>query len=300
MAFDIDAASDHLDLYDRLIAFVSDTGGAGWDVLDTTGTSAIFRAPGLDDAQQIYVGLSVHESPGTDAYAVGFWQFRDYNSSLDHLAQPGISSVWYLPVWNTAMPYWVVGNKQRLIVVPKVSTVYPSAHVGKLLPSGTPGEYPQPYYVAAPVPQPSIRWSTIVEDHRAFFDPGNSAQVSAPGAIWRRVQNFEETAGESPSSNTNSVWPYAGSVAGMQDPNAPKNRYRELITNLDDTYPLWNLEILGGDPSDEIYGVIDGCYACTGHNSGAENTVTIGGVAHLMIPNMHRAARYAYAALRLE
>lgn len=300
MAVDIDTATDHTDLFDRLIDFLQlSTPGPEWELLDQeTGSSALFRAPGLSGLESIYFGFSLHADVGLDAYAIGQWMFRDYNAALGHLEQPGISDRVYLPIWNTAMPYWFVANGQRLMIAAKVSTVYPSSHAGKLLPSGTPGEYPQPYYLAAPVALATTRWSTISESDRSFFDPGTSARISVPGASWKSVINFFESAGESGvGSGANYVWPYNGNPVGNFVPLA---RYRELRGNIDATYSLWPLMVIGANPELEIYGEIDGAYAVSGFNNASENTVTIAAVPHLVVQNMHRTARPYYTAIRLE
>lgn len=304
MATDIDTADDHIDLYERLIAFLQTSGpGPGWDLIDSdTGVTSLFRAPGLDSLQEIYIGLSVHSSVSDDAYALGIWQARDYNAALPATGQPGHSGVYYVPLWNTSMPYWAVANGQRLVIVPKVSTTYQGGYVGKFLPSGTPSEYPQPYYVAGCVPSPTIRWSSISEDHRSFFDPGNSAVVGTPGLQWRFVSNWRETSGEAAQTSGNFAWPYQAAIpsefgGGNTDSTT---RYRELRENLDGSYNIKPIELVGLNPDLEAFGTLDGVYAVTGFNSGSENTVTIDGVPHLFVQNMHRTARYHYCALKLE
>lgn len=296
MPFERDSASDHLDLYDRLLAFL--TTDAGWTILDEDSSgSVIFDAEGMSGTEHIYSGVSVHSSPSDDAYALGFWMFRDYNAALGHLQQPGHSGVRYLPIYNTVTPYSFVANAQRLMVQAKISTVYPSAHMGKFLPQGTPGEYPQPYYLAAPVPSPTDRWSTISESHRGFFDPGlGGALISLPSGLWRNVANFYESSGEQIVDGTNYVWPFASAVGST----AALVRYRELRERIDGGYWLLPLILHGEDPEEDTWGEIDGAFAVSGFNNASDNTVTIDGVQYLVIQNMHRTGRMYYAAIKLE
>lgn len=300
MPIDIDTASSHSNLFDRLLDFLqtAPAGGPGWTLLDyETDGSAIFEAPGMSGTEQIYVGLSLHASPANDAYAIGMWMFRDYNPALAHLQQPGHSGVRYIPIWNTGMPYWLIANAQRLIVVAKVSTSYLASYVGKFLPHGTPGEYPQPYYLSAPVPSATTRWSTISESHRNFWDPGvGGALISLPGGTWRAVGNFFESSGEQIAGGTNYVWPYSASISN----NSPYTRYRELREQLDGNYWTLPLILLGEDPDLDIYGELDGAFAVSGFNNASENTVTIDGLQYLVVQNMHRTARMYYCALPLE
>jgi hypothetical protein len=300
MAFEIDTATDHVDLFDRLITFLQlVSGGPGWTLLDynSTDSRALFVAPGLTALEEIYFGVSLHASVSTDTYALGFWMFRAYNPSLADLEQPGTSVVLYLPVWNTSIPYWFVANAQRLIIATKVSTTYQCGYVGKFLPYGTPGEYPQPYYLAMPVSSSTARWSTTSEDNRNFWDPGLSGRISTPNGVWHSVKNWEEAgAGESDVSGSNYVWPFNGNISTT----APRTRYRELRENVDGTYPLWPLILHGTLPDDDIYGEIDGAFAVSGFNNASENVVEIGADDYLVLQNMHRTGRYYYAAVKLE
>lgn len=300
MPFDIDTASDHVDLFDRLVDWLqtSGPGGPEWTLLDedTGGQSALFVSPGMSGLESIYYGFSLHEDVGTDTFAIGQWMFRDYNAALEHLGQPGMSDVVYLPVWNTAMPYWFIANAQRLMIVAKVSTTYQASYAGKFLPHGTPGEYPQPFYLAAPVATATTRWSSVSESDRCFFDPGTSGRISLPGAAWRAVKNFQEISGESPAGASNYVWPFASGIVN----NNGITRYRELRDNLDGTYSLWPLVLLGEDPDVDIWGELDGAFAVSGFNNAAENIIEIGSDEYLVVQNMHRTARYYYAAIKLE
>lgn len=302
MATEIDTAADHYDLFDRLMAFlqlgITTPGGPDWELLryDSANVRALFRAPGLSGTEEIHVGISAHQSPSTDTYALGFWMFRAYNEALDDFSQPGHSGLGYLPVWNQPMPYWFIANGQRLMVVAKVSTVYPATYIGKFLPYGVPGEYPQPYYIGNTVDASTTRWSTVNESMRNFWDPGSEGNILLPSGQWRTVQNFEENSGESNNTNSNYVWPF----------NAPsldsstQTEYRRMRENVDGTYPLWPLILLGTNPDNEIYGELDGAYAVSGFGNASENTVTIDGTQYLVVQNLHRTARYYYGALKLE
>jgi hypothetical protein len=292
MAVEIDTAADHVDLFDRLIAFLQNgSAGPAWDLLrlNSAGNSALFVAPGLSGLEQIHVGMSWHEDDSSDTFALGFWMFRDYNEDLGDLEQPGHSGVSYLPVWDTATPYWFVANAQRLIVTAKVSTVYTAAHAGKILPYGSPSEYPQPYYLGAPSTSATQRWSTTFENFRDFFDPGQACRLSLPTSVWWPVQNFTDVAGsESLLSSSIYVHPYS------QTP-----RYQEQRENVDGSYSIFPTIVWGNSPANDVYGELDGVYAVTGFGSAAENLIEIDGVDYLVVQNVHRTQRWHYSAIRL-
>lgn len=304
MPVQIATATDHVDLFDRLIAFLttgSTAGGPDWQLLrmgTTPGASALLVAPGLSDIEEIHVGISWHQDVLADAYSLGFWMFRAYNDALPDLAQPGTSAVYYFPIWNTTMPYWFIANGQRLIIATKVSTVYPAGYVGKFLPYGTPGEYPQPYYLGMVTPASTTRWSTINEAHRNFYDPGIAAVMLNPNGQWRAVFSWRDVSGgESSNSGSNYIWPYnSGNIGG----SVADDRYRQWRENVDASYPLIPLILHGADPAEDIYGELQGAFAVSGFNSAVENIVEIGVDDYLVMQNMHRTARFYYAALKLE
>lgn len=305
MATEIDTATDHSDLFDRLLAFLqlglTTPGGPEWEMLryDSVNKRALFVAPGLSSLEEIHCGFSLHSNPTDDIFSIGMWMFRDYNAGLGDLEQPGISPVVYLPVWDDAMPYWFVANGQRLMIVTKVSTVYTASYIGKFLPYGTPGEYPQPYYVAAPAPGTTTRWSSGNFRDRCFFDPGAAGYCLMPGSgAWRNVWNFDQTGagGETEVNDVNWMWPYSsGNLSGSTITN-----YRAMRENVDGTYPLWPLTIHGVNPDRATLGDLDGAFACTGFDNAAENTITIDGVPHLVVQDMNRTNRWNYAAIKLE
>lgn len=304
MAVEIDTATDHTDLYNKLREFlergITTPGGPDWELLreDLINNRALYRAPGLTSTEDIYIGISLHESVATDTFAIGLWMFRDFNPGLGDLEQPGTNTVVYLPVWNDDMSYWFVANGQRLIVVAKVSTTYQSMYAGKFLPWGTPGEYPQPFYYGAPVGASTTRWSTINEGNRNFWDPGDNAYMLMPGAgSWRHVQNFDEVgSSETAVSGSNYVWPFCAQSLD----STLRDNYRELRENVDGTYPLWPLTLCGTDPDRDIWGDLDGVFAVSGFNNASENTITVGGDTYLVVQNMFRTARYYYVAILLE
>jgi hypothetical protein len=57
---------------------------------------------------------------------------------------------------------------------------------------------------------------------------------------------------------------------------------------------------MGTNPVSDTFGEIDGVYAVSGFNNASENTVTIDGIPYLVVQNLHRTARYYYAAIKLE
>lgn len=278
-------------------------GGANpWTLLnyDVPTATAIFHAPGLSGSEEIGVGFGAVESTGTDAYALTGWMFRSYNSGLGNQSQPGHSGLGYHPVWNQPMAYWFIANGQRAIVITKVSTVYTASYLGKVLMYGTPGEWPQAYYMSMPNSS-NTRWSSTSETFRNFFDPGshNGSRMLHTSGVWYNVGNFVESTGENAVDGGNYIWPYAARFGA--NASSAQSRYRELRDNVDDSsYTLWPLVLCGENPAADIWGELDGAYACPGFDAGAEDIITQDNEDHVLVPNTYRSARYYYAAIKIK
>jgi hypothetical protein len=303
MAVESGTATDHDDLFDKLRAFLvaADPTGPAWTELNYNAgaRTAIYLAPGLSATEEIHVGFGVVEDTGTDSFALTGWMFRSYNALLGHQSQPGHSGLGYHPVWDTSIPYWFIGNGQRVIVITKISTVYTASYLGKFLPYGVPGEYPQPYYMSMPQAA-NNRWSSTDESFRNFFDPGDHAgsKMLNPNGTWYEVGNFRQQSGsEASNDSTNYIWPYAANLAVG---STAVTRWRELRQNLDDTVPVYPCVLLGEDPAVDVYGILDGVFACSGFSIASEDTIDIDSVDHLVIQNTYRTDRYYYAAMKLE
>lgn len=293
----------HVELYDELRDFLTDApaGGLGWTELDSDATSFIVQAPGLSTTEEIQMGFGIIEDDDADAYSMEEWMFRAYNPLLGFQSQPGISTIGNHPLWNDSIPYWFIGNAQRIIIVTKISTVYTASYIGKILPYGTPGEWPQPYYRGG-VGTDNTRWSSVSESLRNFWDPGGvsgQSQMLNPNGNWYNVNNFTDSSGaENASNSTNYMWPYSARVSNVGTAS-PMDRYRELRDNLDGSRSLWPVVLCGENPNLDIYGELDGVYAVSGFSAASEDTVDIGGDDYLIVQNVFRTARYQYAAIKL-
>jgi hypothetical protein len=262
--------------------------------------TAIYQAPGLSGVEEIHIGFGTEASVGTDSYALTGWMFRSYNSGLGHQSQPGHSGLGYHPIWNQPMKYWFMGNGQRVVIITKVSTVYTASYLGKFLMYGTPGEYPQPY--ARLMPQSAnTRWSSTDERFRNFFDPGQhtGSHFLHTSGVWYQVANYTQSSGESGTDGTNYIWPFKAQFGGT--PSAATTRYRELRDNVDDSsYTMWPLVLCGENPATDIYGELDGCFACPGFDAGSEDFITQNNEDHVLVQNTFRTTRYYYAAVEFK
>jgi hypothetical protein len=294
MAYEAGTASNHADLFDKLRTFLK-SGPVGWTELFYTGVAPatmFFEAPGLSGTEEIHVGFQLYESPGSDTFGFYGWQSQSYDAGLAILAQPGHSGTRFHSTWDASIPYWFFGNGQRVIVVTKISTVYTASYLGKFLPYGTAGEYGLPYYLGMNWSS-AIRFSSINEGVRNFWDPGLGALMLQPSGNWHGVTNFYEvSSAESWPSTSNYVYPFA---AGYSDTHS---RFRELRDNVDGSYPLFPLVLCGNNPTTDIYGELDGAFATSGFSLASEDTLTIGGDTYRVFQNVFRTTRYNYCAIK--
>lgn len=271
-----------------------------------SGSEMIWEAPGNGGLDAIIVGAKTFFDVGTDYYNWRLGGFTAYNSGSPFNQQPGYpggsSQAVPSPVftlWNSTIPFWFVANGRRVIIIAKVSTVYVAAYLGLLSPYMAPGSFPYPLVVggnlafqsAEPgVTSPNWRWSYTGTEMRNFALPcsiaiavnsSSSLLLRLPSGTWRGfdLSNVEQSIGQ--------VWPGA-----YVDPTAYDWR-----PNLDGGYPL--LPIVLHDNTPNIYGEFDGVLATSGFSQGSENTITVDGIAHLVVQNVFRNTKADFFAVRL-
>ncbi len=292
MAVASGTATSHTDLMAQLRTFITVT--LGWTQLQTEASPnrVLYQAPGLSGLEEIHIGFRLYEDVPGDIYGLYGWMARAYDSGADMQAQPGHSTERFHPLWETATPYWFIGNGQRIIIITKIASTYWASYLGKFLQYGTPSEYGQPYYCGLAYTAP-IRYSSIDERVRCFFDP-NNARILDPNGSWFTVSNYYEQNGESRQNTGRFVLPYNSHLSYTE------SRWRELRNNVDDSYTV-NPLILSKyvSPDYDLYGELDGAYAVSGFSAASEDTLTIGGQTYMMVQNGFRTARYYFAAIHM-
>lgn len=264
MAFTSGVATDYLDLLNRLKQFVTQDmlpANERWSVLRwNPGPPAelVLQGPGLAGTDQINVGI--RSVAGAD---YGNWELRGYvawNPALPFDGQYKISNAYYAMLMTSAMPYWIVANGRRIVMVVKTSTYYEMVYLGLFLPYATPAQYPYPLLVGGSY-NSSIRWSDTDYGRSHLYE----GAYYAPDGAW---------------STPSPIWPI-GWGWGSDARECP-----------DGTYPLLPLIIAG-------LGEMDGCYAVPGYNNAAENIISVAGVDYLVVQNVHRTGYNDYWALKL-
>jgi hypothetical protein len=289
-----------------------------------TADEYIWKAPGNANANSIYVGVQRFLDVGGDYDNVRVGGFTGFNSGLTFANQAGAMIRPVMPALRVgSMPYWLMANGQRAILITKVSTVYECLYLGFLNSYANPNQHPYPLVVGASmawstepgVGSASWRWSYVGNEHRAFplgyFSVPGASGVAADNqcqirlrrvdGVWR---GFGNQSGSTVSTTANAyVWP------------SNNGNMSNVITNLDGSIPLFpvvlqeDLGYIGGSyptvagglswVGPQSYGELDGVTVCSGQANTAENTVTISRIQNLVVQNVYRNTKSDYFAVKL-
>jgi hypothetical protein len=272
----------------------------------TSGTEMIWQAPGNGGLNQIIVGASIFSNVSADYYNWRLGGFTGFDSSLAFNMQAGyvggpgqLNPSPVLPLWNSTIPFWFVANGRRVIVVAKVSTVYVSCYLGFLSSYMSPGAFPYPLVVGGslcflftePVAtSTNWRWSYTGAEMAAFpigrtttlnTDSEAVLQLRLTSGRWRGFSSINT------NNPTGGIWPYGWVTPANWD----------WWPDLDGGYSL--LPVVLCDSTPNVYGELDGVKALTGFSQSVENTVTVGGIPHLVVQNAFRTTHSDFFAVRL-
>lgn len=297
-------ATSYLDLLSKLRTFLTTdatlvAAGQNWTELATNSTPYVtgsdtvdfetyLRAPGLSGSEAIYINIRAYHNTPSDYYN---WEMRGasgYVSSSGFIAQPNTSLGTFAYMWNSSIPYWFIANGQRVIVVAKVSTVYESMYLGKILPYGTPAQYPYPLFIGGSNGIPGtmdLRFSDTTGAHQSFTTGGG--YLCNVDSSWLTVQNFNTSLG---NLNVVNIWPHV--YDNSQRPTW-------LQPNLDGSYPLFAMRIEESSPSINEMGEFDGVFYTSGVANGSENTITVGSTTHTVFQNAFRTTSEFYFAVKM-
>ena len=238
------------------------------------------------------------------------------------------------------MQYWMVANGRRFAVVIKISTVYQAMYGGFFLPYANPTAYPYPLFIGGTrgfsgysSAQIATTWRAAEADHyRQFVYARNnngptsgfdsSAALLSPAASWHaggidyNVGSYVlprfvmgprafpdylggttigDNVGPTFSSTTSSSNPQRYGYTSVRD---------RMMAGLNGEMPLTPVTLMTFNnttsPDPVTLGILDGCFSVPGVGNTAENLVTVGGVDHLVVPNVQRTAASEYWALALE
>lgn len=231
----------------------------------------IMKAPGLSGTEEIFMGFRTYHDVSADYYNLTVAGFTGYVSGTAFASQPG-AMLSGIPAHNNRIDYWLTLNAQRIALAMKVGTpVYESAYVGKFLPYSTPGQYPYPIVVAGMlVGQPATRFSDTSHS-MPYKGARNNMRMRFVDGVWKAP----------------TLWPWSS------DPYTGTTQIRDL----NGQYSL--LPVVLHD-TNGVYGELDGIFQISGFNNTVENTLTIGGLNHIVMQDVSRTGFVDYYAIRMD
>lgn len=327
MAYITGVADNHVDLWDKLITFLTDdpqlvASGENWFIDWSAPSGApnesdiVLRGVGSTGKEEILVGLSRFENYEANSFyfrMVGMTGINPTATAYDDHINTSKSVVMYAD--QNAMRYWFVANGRRFVVVVKISTVYQSMYGGFFLPYSDPLSYRYPLMIggsAGPNFDSNENWTSTQSGHSHFPMPygssGNfpsdqpSLYMCDPGAQWLGVDNGSLTS----TANVGCAvapWKWGGGMGVTFITNhtdSPVNMLSNMRECLGGGFPLQPATLIQVQPADQTWGTMDGVFHVPGFNNAAENIIEIGGVEHLVVQNVYRTSPLSYWALALE
>jgi F5/8 type C domain len=226
--------------------------------------AAWLKAPGMTGLDPVYVNFQIYDRPTSDYYNLALTGTTGFVGAADFDNQPGAHAALAIPLWNQDIPYWFSASGQRVAIACRVGTVYLAAYAGKLLTFGTPGQYPYPLVLGAPLPTASATRYSDAALNLPYKGNRSTLRLRKSDATW--IQPY--------------AWPYA---------------QEHTIRDTGGGYPLLPITLYDGA---NTYGVLDGVFHVTGWANSAENRVEVGAEDYIVIPAVSATGLNDYFAQR--
>ncbi|MNK66237.1 hypothetical protein D3C87_855530 [compost metagenome] len=327
MAYQTGVASDHIDLWDKLKAFLTTdpalvAAGQNWSVAWEAASGAAFptdivlKGPGMAGDDEVFIGLRRVDAPQLQSFfirMVGMTGVLPGGVAYNNHVNVSDNVVMFLD--QNPMKYWFVANGRRFVVVVKVSTVYETLYGGLFLPYADPTQYPYPLMVGGSAGasfDENYNWTNTQFSHSQFITPQTNASTPPndrgslyfldPSAQWVAADNKDRTSSIQSSAG---VAPYHW-LGGLGTHLSASNNvgYPTLLDRtlgcLGGSFALQPVTLVQRQPTDQTYGVFHGVYQVSGNGNPAENIIEMDGVDHLVVQNVWRTTPNSYWALALE
>lgn len=312
MAYETGTATDHNDLWDKLLAFLTANAdlvydGQEWSVAwskeSDLSQGLVLSGPGLAGTDSVYVGMRMTANVADDAAEielVGMTGVIPSSTSFNDHVNVSPNSVRLL-MRTQAMDYWFSATGRRFVVMVRVSTVYESIYAGLMLPYSTPSQYPYPLFIGGCAPGGGDNgvpgtWRSTKEGHAHYT---KSVKNTNPTNLHDSNAWLISPSGDWLSMGVNSVSDaivgpaYFGTGFGIErDPTVYNYGYGSILDRVipafGDGHVLTPVSLLQQYPTDQSFGVLDGVYRIGGRGNAPENTVVIDGVTYVVGTNTFR------------
>ena len=328
MAYATGTVAGEQQAFDALVDFLKNNAtlvanGQQWAQAWNSGSNQVMLVgPGMGDGNPVCIGLRLGAIPNHTEFRLQIIGATGVSSSAISMEQhPGAGRVMTAFLEATTTTYWFVASGRRFMAVFKIGTVYQAVYGGLFLPYAMPEEYPYPLAIGGTSSVRNTGTGDIVNHddasnaNRLFTHP-----IMDPGAIdaiypcldirdrdgaWRSVNTESDNNGEAggvlmfPGSfgQDGGVWEIEDFGTGT----AAYFGYQEVAINIgpniDGSYSLTPFTLVDKTNA-KVIGILDSVYSVSSIGNTPENVIDVGGVNHLVIPNVQRVARGDFIAIR--
>lgn len=266
----------------NLLEFIRNTLVAeGWTQMrfDVSGQTRelIVKGVGYSGSEEIYIGFRSYQDTTADYYNISVACFTGYVSGNSFTTQPGYTESG-VPSHNLSITYWINVSPQRVVLALKVGTpVYETAYVGKIFPYATPSQYPYPIVCFGMLNAlAATRYSDT--SHSMPFK-GNKVNAKLRSTSGTMLQPY--------------VWPFNADIINSPSTGSAQGQERDM----GGYYSLNPLILM--EPSNNVFGELEGVYHISGFNNVVENTLTISGKNYIVIQDTYRTSFGDYVAIEI-
>ena len=275
---------------DTMNVFAKTSGSGGNSIATTetlTGGSWISStlAGGLDS--NTYINIQRFSNETFDArnwtlkYAINF----DTNETFDN--QPGTNpqAIYYTMTDNVAMPFRIIANARRFIVITQSVLSFNACYAGFYLPYATPSEMPYPVCIGGNTTTGTNNSQVTNYTMGNFYDgPGTLVVRHVDGTHISFASYGSSTSGTRPGTAiASNVFPYDQTSSGAN---------YLIIDNEEgagsDTWPLLSLILYTTTNQGNVYGELEGVFFVPSRNNFTNNVITINSVDYLVLQNTYR------------
>lgn len=286
-------ATGHEDLLDKIVTHLT-TGLASqnWQVVksDTSVGNEVhkyLKGPGLSGNDEIFVNIRSFKDVSTDKFNWNIYGAINFNPLNSLTTQPGISPAGTVSLWDSSIPYWLIANGRRFILIAKVSTTYHGCYCGFYLPYATSAEMPYPMCIMTSSYRYDQRWSAGVYTVGGFWDPvDESSYLRHFDGNWIKIVNYQARGdGQRFEVHDCVTWPYEYDYSiGMSQ---------------DGSYGILPVILHANYSSGNVYGELEGVFRVAGFSNAAEDILDIGADQYLVVQSVYRTNNRDYAAIKL-
>lgn len=325
MAFQNDTAMGHTDFYNRMLDFLQNdptlTGlGQNWTEVwtaqptDPNPTARVLAGPGLAGQDQVFVGVELFEDIPAGQYELRFRGMTGIIPSATQISEHiNVSPESRVFLNLSPFEYWIVANGRRFVIACQISTVVETGYFGLILPYAQPPSYPYPCLIggtAGSVDSPVQDFRSIAGSHTDYLHPsvdsisniliGSNAHLIDPAGAWRDLAVRQPGVEESLVFPRIMVHPYEGGreTTLLNNPDSSETLRRQISAYGGDfvTQPV---TLFSEQPTQQVYGILDGVFAVQGIGNSNQNILTVDGVDHLTLQNTFRSETNQFHAVAL-